>query len=324
MKRSIFPRGSAWLILALSCAAPLASRAANGPESEYLNQGVESSLTVAWDSPYPDFRPEVDYYLSAGRKNSKVYGSVEVALWDAIPGNYSVAAHPASSGASIPLGTITVSSGTTITTLPGFAYPLWQLPGNSRVIFGGKNNALPKGLDPLDIESVSVSDSNGMVIASGTFTGQEQYNLISVVSRLDVEGAPASDDNFAMIRYDDEPYLIPGMVPAAAGASTSGSGIVISGTIPAYIFPVTYPPGYGAHLLIHARGLPPDIRVTYALDGTEIATVTTSNSGDLFLTAWQTGVGPNTGPIPSSVNFFLIKNLTIRNLRGRVLASASF
>jgi hypothetical protein len=74
-------------------------------------------------------------------------------------------------------------------------------------------------------------------------------------------------------------------------------------------------------LALHATGLPPGTTYTYAVDGTDIGTVTTSARGSLRLVATEKPTG---GTLPDTVNLFTVTGVTLVDGSGNVILSASF
>ncbi|MGA3170864.1 MAG: hypothetical protein ABSE62_07595 [Chthoniobacteraceae bacterium] len=104
--------------------------------------------------------------------------------------------------------------------------------------------------------------------------------------------------------------------------SVSGSTIQSgpTGLPPSYLLP---PPPLAGHVVIHAHGLPPDTKVTYALDGVDLHTVTTDSAGNLILFLEQ-GLSYDPRKIPSGLDLFAVRTLTLHDHAGHVLARANF
>jgi hypothetical protein len=193
-------------------------------------------------------------------------------------------------------GAYTVSavtdSGTTPVTLGAFnvrnpvttgtaAHP----PHWTQAGFGGPRGIpFPDGLDPFTIASLAISDSNANVL----FTA----DLTTVTDGV----------------YSASTPLVSGTsVPDAAGSAqihANAKAGVVSGV-----------------LIVNAHGLPDGATYTYAINGTDIATVTTGSAGSLHLMATENAT---TGTLPGTVNLFTVTAVTIHDGSGNVILSASF
>jgi hypothetical protein len=305
-------------------------------ESKSLTESVLTGAPVTGTFVGTPGTPFGDVSLTAVLENGRKSGEINVTFYaySAGVGIYTVSAITESSSSTVVLGTVTVASMTpTITNNGG---ETMETPGGiGNATFGGTGSRLPTGLNPFDIASVSISDSNGKIITTGILT-PVQVGTYNANSRLSAGRASPFARGFASI-YDNTNVMLSYMsagtsvmpitgivaVPATSGsASVSGSTILIITGPPMIVSGPAHPP-YGGNLVIHAHGLRRNAQLTYALDGTDIGTVTTDAGGNLALSVWQDSYG-NTGPIPGTVNLFSVKKVTVHDGAGRVCFAASF
>ena len=214
-------------------------------------------------------------------------------------GTYTVAATTESGTVPITLGTFTLqeppstsgsaaTSGSSVLTGSNVA-PLPLRPPPSRdktsTCFGGRHGiAFPDGLDPFTIASLAISDSNSNVLFTADLTTIENGAFTAVT-------------------------------PIVSG--TTVSGVTGVAKIRAY----AKAGGVTGALIVNAAGLPDSTTYTYAIDGTDISTVTTGSSGGLKLVATES---PTTGTLPDTVDLFTVSTVTIHDGSGNVILSASF
>jgi hypothetical protein len=129
-------------------------------------------------------------------RNSGTHGLLSVAVSGYAVGQYTVSAVTVSTGTAIEVGTLTVR-GTRHT------------GGNAA--FGNARSPFPAGLSPFDIATISVSDSNGNVVSTGTLSPVPggYYNALSPFVP-----STSKENGYAMVRAF-------GACPA--GAVTTGS-----------------------------------------------------------------------------------------------------
>jgi hypothetical protein len=170
----------------------------------------------------------------------------------------------------------TVTSGTDVT---------WSRRDKSHTAFGGPRGIpFPDGLDPFNIASLAISDSNSNVrftadlatIANGIF-----YARTPIVSGTTVTGLKGIAEIHAFAK----------------------SGVV------------------KGELGIFASGLPASTTYTYAVDGTDIGTVTTGSAGSLKLVATE---APSGGTLPGTVDLFTVTAVTVHDDSGNLILCASF
>ena len=209
-------------------------------------------------------------------------GSLAVCTTGLELGTYTVSAVEDSGTAPVTLGTFDVkaphTSGTAAT-----AIALGKQKTNSE--FGGPHGIpFPDGLDPFDIASLAISDSNANVLFTAdltTITDGAFYARAPIVSGTSAPGVKG----LAQIR-----------VIAKSG--------VVNGA-----------------LTLHASGLPASTTYTYAVDGTSIGQVTTDAHGVLNLTATEK---PSGGTLPDTVNLFTVTSVTVVDGSNDLILSASF
>jgi len=151
--------------------------------------------------------------------------------------------------------------------------------------FGGPRGiAFPDGLDPFNIASLAISDSNSNVLFTAdltTITDGAYYARTPIVSGTTVSGVTGGAKIHAV---------------AKAG--------VVKGA-----------------LCVSAFGLPASTTYTYAVDGTDIGQVTTGSGGSLKLVATE---NPSGGTLPDTVNLFTVTSVTVYDGSGNLILSASF
>lgn len=141
---------------------------------------------------------------------------------------------------------------------------------------------LPTGFDPFAISSLAISDSNGNLL----FTAD-----LSTIS----DGA-----------FSARAPLVSGSsgISGTATIKARAAGGVVTGS-----------------LKLSASGLPASTTYTYAVDGNDIATVTTTAGGRLRVDATE---DPSTGTLPSSIDLFTVTTVTVHDSSNNVILSASF
>jgi hypothetical protein len=265
--------------------------------------------------------------LTATLENGRISGDISISL-DVVSssgaGIYTVTAVTESSSNSVVLGTVDVPTmkNTYILQEPGYTEEIPGGEGNAD--FRGAGSRLPGRLNPFDIAAISISDSNGNIITT-THISPVQIATYTATSRPEVVRADPSSSGFALIHDDTVAYVEPAVLAGPVSGMLSVSGtIVLSGSVQIGQIPTGPPqPPLGGYLVIHAHGLRRNAKLTYALDGTDIGTVTTDAGGNLTLSAAQASYD-NTGPIPATVNLFEVKRVTVHDASGRVFFCASF
>jgi hypothetical protein len=197
----------------------------------------------------------------------------------------------------LPGGTYTVSavagSGTTPITLGTFNVQLiagktgtaHRPSGPTNTWFGRPGGiAFPSGLDPFTLASLAISDSNATVLFTADLTTVS--NGVYCASTPLVTGTSLPD------------------ATGRAQIRASAKAGVVTGI-----------------LAINAKGLTPGTAYTYAINGTDIGTVTSGSSGGLRLTATENATN---GTLPSTVDLFDVSSVTILDGDGNVILSVSF
>jgi hypothetical protein len=151
--------------------------------------------------------------------------------------------------------------------------------------FGGPRGIpFPAGLDPFTLASLAISDSNANVLFTADLT-------------------TVTDG----VYFASTPLVTGTSLPDAAGnAQIHARALagVDSGV-----------------LTVNARGLADSTTYTYAINGTDIGTVTSGSAGSLHLIATENA---STGTLPSTVDLFTVTSVTILDSDGNVILSASF
>jgi hypothetical protein len=323
---SPFPR----VLIAIACGGlfgrPSISHGERHPtsESKSLNEIVEMGAPV---SGAPIFTPNMPFgivTLTAVLKSGTTSGDIAI-LFNAYSegaGTFGVSAVTASSGRNVVLGTLTVA-----TMQPTYyTDPLRgtvEIPGGlGTADFGGKGTPLPVGFNLFDIASISLSDSNGNIVKTGILTPVQVASYTAISPLVPGATAPRAR-GFALFHDNTIGYAEPLSAPASGGAVALTGTLSISGSL-STIIPYIPEPPLGGHMIIHAHGLPRHALLTYAIDGTDLHTVTTDDAGNLILFAEQTEWWTGIRKIPSTVNLFSVKTVTVHDSAGRVLVSASF
>jgi len=213
--------------------------------------------------------------------NGADHGSLALHTTGLATGTYTMSAVTETGTAPVTLGTFDVRA-------PGGAgTPNPAAPprgGRSNTRFGGPRGIpFPDGFDPFDISSLAISDSNANVL----FTA----DLTTVTDGV----------------FDARAPLVSGTGVTAKGSAAihvCAKGGVVDGT-----------------LRVRASGLPASTTYTYAVDGTDVGTVTTGAAGSLRLVATEK---PSGGSLPASVNLFTVTEVTVHDSSGNVILSASF
>jgi hypothetical protein len=151
--------------------------------------------------------------------------------------------------------------------------------------FGGPRGIpFPDGLDPFTIASLAISDSNANVLFTADLT-------------------TVTDG----VYFASTPLVSGTSVPDAAGSAqihANAKAGVVSGV-----------------LIVNAHGLQDSTTYTYAINGTDINTITTGTAGSLHLMATENAT---TGTLPGTVNLFNVTAVTIHDGSGNIILSASF
>jgi hypothetical protein len=268
--------------------------------------------------------------LTALLRSGSTSGMINVSVHGYAAGDYSVSVVTESSSSTVVLGSLTVTSGSfplgsgsnpivysdtaagheavaaggpAVIVLPPFGL------SDGHAKFGGKRAPFPAGFNPFDIATLSLSDSNGNVVSTTTLTPVPS-GYYSALSPL-VAGASASGaTGYALIKANTPPVFLP-----MALTSVVTNGLIHVDPLP----PVLFHPSTG-RLVIHAQGLPASTTLTYAADGTDLGTVTTGTTGSLSVFALQ-GQGH---VLPSTLDLFSVKTVTVHDALGNVLVSAGF
>jgi hypothetical protein len=208
------------------------------------------------------------------------HGSLDVRTTGLAPGAYTVTATTVSGSAPVTLGTFEAKAPHTSGT--GVEEVVMRRMHTNAYFGGPKGIAFPDGFDPFDIAGLAISDSNANVLFTADLT------TIS-------DGA-----------YDAR-------TPIVSGTGESGAKGVVE------IHAFAKGGVESGAVTIHASGLAASTTYTYAIDGTDIGTVTTGSGGSLRLAASTAG-----GSLPETVDLFTITTVTVHDASDNVILSASF
>ncbi len=173
--------------------------------------------------------------LTAYLRNGETHGSIEVYVHGYVPGIYTVSAVTVSSGSTFALGSLKVSKGIIPPVLSGslhvVAYgvgslvtshasspasivlPLWGGHGKAR--FGGNAFPFPAGFSPFDVQSVSISDSNGNIVSTATLTPVPSGYLTALTPETSGSAAPNAAGR-ALLHATAAPLFLPMDLTATA------------------------------------------------------------------------------------------------------------
>jgi len=194
--------------------------------------------------------------LEATSINGTDRGSLDVRTTGLEAGIYTVSAVTESSTTPVTLGTFDVRAPRTSGSAPAPMAPR-RVTTNSR--FGGPRGIpFPNGVDPFDLSSLAISDSNANVLFTADLT-------------------TATNGAFS-----------------ASTPIVSGSGVTAIGS--AQIHALARDGVVNGTLTVKARGLPANTTYTYAIDGADTGTVTTGSRGSLRLVATEKPAGGTLPP----------------------------
>jgi hypothetical protein len=207
-------------------------------------------------------------------------GTLDIHTTGLSVGTYTVSAVTDSGATPVTLGTFDVKAPrTTGTSTPPPPH------GRTNTQFGGPRGiAFPDGVDPFDIASLAISDSNANLLFTADLT-------------------TVADGAFDAITPIESGTTVTG-ITGVAQIHAHAKGGVVSGV-----------------LLLNASGLPGSTTYTYAVNGANIGAVTTGTGGALKLAATE---NPTDGTLPDTVNLFTVTSVTILDGSGDVILSATF
>ena len=187
-------------------------------------------------------------------------------------GAYSVSATLKSDGSTVSLGSFNVDN-----------------EGEAEIEFGAEETPFPANFNPLDIASVSVIDSNTVVLFTANLT---QISSTSVSTRIaTVQAVPGASD------------------PNATGTA-SLSAILTGGQAK-------------GSLQLTAQRLPVNLQLFVTVNGiiSNVKKVNTDKHGNVFV-----NIGPKgkTGTVASGVNLFQVTSIQLSDRFGNTLLSAGF
>jgi len=271
--------------------------------------------------------------LNASLKSGTTSGVINVSARGYTAGAYTVSVVTASSSSTVVLGTLTVTTGS----FPGHPIPFAGAAYDSTVSttstpiftftsgeakFGGKKSPFPDGFNPFDVATLSLTDSNSTVVATTTLTPVSSGFLNEVSPLVAGAAAPGATGN-AVVRAVAHSFIV---WPLAAGSLNAANALTVTAPVPLGLgegpgLPIMWNSPSTGHIAIHAKGLPASTALTYAADGVDIGPVTTGTSGDLNLFATQGGLHPK---LPSTLDLFSVKTVTVHDSTGAVYISAGF
>jgi hypothetical protein len=251
-------------------------------------------------------------FLNAENQNGTLGGSLSISTFGLANGTYTVSTTLTSDGSAVVLGTFTVPTkfpwwppivggpqplqGVSMASAisfppvhipvdPPIHIPIDPIPGNfGFVIFGPFGTPLPAGYNLFDVATVSILDSSSKVVYTASTSPIQNGSYIA--------GAPVTPGPDA---------------PTAKGYGEANASAT-NGKDKGMIF-------------VHAWNVPASTTYTYAINGADIGTVTTTSTGHLRLFS---NTGKKVNPLPSTVNLFGITSITVHDSGGKLLLSADF
>ena len=215
---------------------------------------------------------------------------------------FTVAITRRSDGAQVVLGKLKVHEGgreiyrPSSTATAAISAPQAELDTSSETVFGGPSGKpFPDGFDPADIDTLTVTDSNGTERLAGSFVDAADLQLRTRLVNLRMD--PGAAD------------------PGAAGAVSFR--IKTTGTKSRDAF------------LLYVGGLPASATVTLLADGAAVGTFTTTANGQLVIVEGAVPVPTSVigrmlpvNALPATVDLDTVSTLTLTDAAGNVLASA--
>jgi hypothetical protein len=192
------------------------------------------------------------------------------------PGTYNVSVTLKSTGATVALGSFTVDS-----------------EGEAEIEFttnpeGDEEEAsFPANFNPLDIATVSVSNSNGVVLFTADLTS------ITAVKTMDLNANVRAKSGTSVSSANGNAVLS----AHASGGKASGM------------------------LALNAHGLPPNKATTVVLNHTNARKVTTDPSGNVSINVMPKGT---TGTLAKGITLFKVTSVSLLDKFGNVLLKADF
>jgi hypothetical protein len=208
---------------------------------------------------------------------------------------YTISTTKISDGSSVTLGTLTVTAypppvvmpmGAAANAHPNFVIggpigPIFPFPLWGSIIFGTPNNPLPSGFDIFDVASVTITNSSSVAVLTSTafpIANGSLHATSTVTAGTDAPNAKGS-----------------------AQLTVTASKGKVKGI-----------------LSLHANGVPASTTYTYAINGTDIGTVTSSPKGRLSV--YKT-TGQKKSPLTDP---FGVTSITVHDGSGNSVVSASF
>ena len=209
---------------------------------------------------------------------------------------YTVAVTRRSDGARIVLGKLKVHAGGREAYRPQVSAPQAELDTAGETVFGGPaGKPFPDGFDPTDIDTLTLTDSNGTERLAGSFVDAADRQLRTRLVNLRMD--PGAAD------------------PGAAGAVSFR--IKTTGATSRDAF------------LLYVGGLPASAVVTLLADGAAAGTFTTTASGQLVVAEGSVPVPTSAvgrmlpvNALPAAVDLDTVSTLELTDAAGNVLAAA--
>jgi hypothetical protein len=262
--------------------------------------------------------------------------TLTVSMCSSAPAVYTVSACMKSSSNIAILGTVSVTSGSVSIVTPGTSnsglvyIPISSMRTGSE-IFGGGRHPFPPDFDIFDVASISLSNSNHDVVATATLTpvsngyldrrsGDVKPGVLAPSATAGVAiHAVAGDIRYIRFRSYAAGYDANGIDPVYAHGYVDGFKPKFNREDWDYVRRNCL-----GHVRINAHGLPPNTNVILALDGTDFATVTTDDSGDLNADASQGEFQGLRGSMPENINLFIVRTLTVHDAGGKSFLTVKF
>jgi hypothetical protein len=200
------------------------------PTPTYIIMTGTGALPVLRLPIYPNSIGLVD--LVALERSGTVSGSIHLTTQGFAPGAYTISAVTESSSDTVVLGSMMVTTGSIPVYVSGsgstpveyFPAP-WLSTGSAR--FGGAVNSFPAGFSPFDVAMVSMSDSNGNIVATATVTPVPRGYLteLSPVQPGALAGAAAG---YALVHVDRPILFIWDPIPVIYAATTFSTDAAVT------------------------------------------------------------------------------------------------
>jgi hypothetical protein len=284
----------------------------NGSESTE----IEIMMTPTADAPTGS---SIKASLQADDENGSVQAKLKLEAQGLPAGTYNVDVTLKSDGSTVPIGTFTVNATPTPTPTPTPTATPTTSPtatptatpgndddgeddgdnnddqgddngdgGNQGCQFGtGTSLPFPAGFNPFDIATISVSDSNGVVLFTADLTNVSTAQTANFSASVLATGGPGN--------------------PGAAGTATlSAAHSGKNGT---------------GSLQLTGHGIRPNMPLTFAINGNAVKSVRSDRRGNVNVLLKAKG---KTSTISGSVNLFKVTSVGLHDKNGALVLGASF